>query len=320
MDMSKFLPVVFIVAIAGCVGQTDGPTQTDIADVLVTENQPVIPSQPTAGGSLTVRFSIKNQHPIEFADNVEAVLFDSGKCGVDKINDAAPVAKGGSYALLGEKPLRFAPGQQELVKMSFNAPSQQEIVGLGATCPIRYKVKYDFSAKSEASFDVMSTSRLEQLETEKGERPTSERTLNVGPGPIRISVEPKTPLPAVTGSKLPIEVFVRNVGKGNIKDGEIGPERLELTIPDDIESDLDRETEIGTLCNGKFKLVSGTEKKYSNAKKIQFVKGQTNPITCYLKAPDESKVATERQYTIGAKINNYQYEYFGQEINVAIKP
>lgn len=320
MNMSKIVPIIFVIAIAGCVGQTDGPTQADIADVLVTENQPVIPSQPTAGGSFTVRLTVENQHGTEFADGVEAYLFDSGKCKVDKINDALPVESEGPYSLLGEKPLRFAPGQQELVKMSFNAPSQQEIVGLGATCPIRYKVKYDFSAKSESSFDVISTSRLEQLETEKGERPVSERTLNIGPGPIRISVEPKTPLPAVTGSKLPIEIFVRNVGKGNIKNGAIEQEKLELTIPDDIEIDLDRETETGTLCNGKFKLVSGTEKKYTNVKEIQFVKGQTNPITCYLKAPDESKVSTERQYTISAKIDNYQYEYFGQEINVAIKP
>ncbi len=324
--------IVFTLIIAGCVGQSVGPTQADIADVLTATNQPVIPSQPTAGSSFTVRINVQNQHATEFANGVEAWLFDTGKCTATKINDVevSPASKKEQgYALLEgmplsleETPLRFAPGQQEVVKINFNAPRSEEIVGMSATCPIRYKVKYDFSAKSEMSFDVISEERLAQIEAEKGERPVSERMLNIGPGPIRISVEPKTSLPVVTGRKMQIEVYAKNVGNGNMPDGEIPKEKLELRIPNDIKVDTELEGGEATLCNGKFTYVDeqGKHRTYKNAEEIQFVKGQTNAITCYLKAPDATVVSTERQYTIGAVIQDYKYEYFGQDINVVIKP
>lgn len=317
--------IALALLVSGCVGQTAGPTQTDIADVLVATNQPVIPSQPTAGSSFTVRLAVENQHGTEFADGVEAYLFDSGKCRVSSINennDPSP-DKDGKYALLENQPLRFAPGQQELVKIVFDAPPANQIVGLSATCPIRYKVAYDFAAKSEMSLDVLNEQRLEQIEAEKGERPTSERTLNIGPGPIRISVEPRTALPVVTDRKMQIEVFVKNIGNGNLEDGAIPMGALSLTIPKDISVDKESEGAENTLCNGKFEAPKTNDDgsiTYTNAASIQFVKGQTNPITCYLLAPSKETVSTQKQYTISSSIDKYKYEYFGKEIDVTIKP
>jgi len=325
MDKINFgiTSIAFVLLVSGCVGQNAGPTQTDIADVLIATNQPVIPSQPTAGSSFTVRLAVENQHGTEFADGVEAYLFDSGKCKVSSVNDKSKSPdKDGKYALLENQPLRFAPGQQELVKIVFDAPPANQIVGLSATCPVRYKVAYDFAAKSEMSLDVLNEKRLEQIEAEKGERPTSERTLNIGPGPIRISVEPRTALPVVTDRKMQIEVFVKNIGNGNLKDGIIQMDNLELTIPKDISVDKEPEGADDTLCNGKFHKPVATDKgiTYTNTENIQFVKGQTNPITCYLLAPSKETVSTQRQYTIIASIGKYKYEYFGKQIDVTIKP
>ncbi len=304
------LSIIFVLAIAGCVGQTTGPTQIDIADVLVAENQPVIPSQPTAGSTFTFRTLIKNQHPTEFADGVTVTLFDSGKCQPTELKTP----------LLG--PTKFAPGQQEIIKIDFDAPTKEQIVGLSAVCPIRYKVSYNFDAKSELGFNVMSTERFNQVEAETGERPVSEPRTNIGPGPLRIQLTPKTTLPVEIGKRFQFDVSVKDDGTGTVNGGAIEPGKLKLEIPVDVLVDETVDIQ-NNACNGKFvKDTSDNTTKitYYNKDKIDFIQDQTNPISCYFKAPGSDKVPIEKQYTISANIIDYVYDYIGQQVDVTIKP
>ena len=311
--------IIFVLAIAGCVGQTTGTTQIDIADVMVTENQPIIPSQPTAGGTFTFRALVKNQHGSEFAENVEVELFDSGKCLPTAVNDDK--SRGGKVPVTLLEPTKFAPGQQELIKVDFDAPTSDQIVGLSAVCPIRYKASYNFDAKTEMGIDVASTDRLKQIETETGQRPAGESRTNIGPGPLRILMTPKTVLPAETGKKFQFEISVKNDGNGNAPEGTIEKGKWKITIPSDFTPDpsvggLSQEGS-GTFCNDKFVQYRDG---YANTAPIQFVQGQTNAITCYLVAPGEDKVPVEKLYTFSSNIDDYTYEYFGQQVDVTIKP
>jgi len=311
------------VVVAGCPAQPldwiqgTGETNIESADLIVAVNEPVIPSSPFADTDFTARFTVKNVHEKKKAENVSVWIYDTGKCEILKIGGLEPEKVGSEWAGLNIQTAEgivhrtdFAPGQEERIRLDMRAPTSSEIAGLPYTCPIRYRITYDFVAASSVTVDVMSSDRLKQIETQTGQRPSYARTLNVGPGPIRIFIEPRSSLPVESGRKLRLELIVQNDGTGEFP--SIEPGKLVLKLPKDFEPVLSD----GKLCGGFFE-VKGEEENivsYVNFRKIDLIEKKSNAIMCEFAAPD---VAVEKEYTITAELP-YSYGYFGKEISVPI--
>jgi len=319
--------LVAVVMVAGCTGQTLGDQGGDTieeADVIVATNEPVIPSQPAAGTDFTARFTVKNQHKANRAENVGAWIYDTGKCAVLFINGVEVTKDTPVNGLLPGLPvtdgklMTFMPGQQELIKLILKAPSSESIGGLPYSCPIRYNVNYDFTAKSSMMFDVMSTTRFEQLEAQTGERPVYTRTLNVGAGPIRVILEPISTLPVEAGRKtFRFEMTVKNEGTGDyakIKKGE-----LVLRIPEEFEVE-DETSACGAFFARDVSLeTTGTMAFTNSLRTIDLIEKQSSPIICEFKTPLATAVPVEKKYSISTEMK-YSYSYYGEEISVPITP
>jgi hypothetical protein len=325
--MNKLIIVLMAaVLVAGCPSQPisfnqGGGTNVAGADIMVATNEPTIPSSPAAGTDFTARFTVKNQQTAEKALNAGVWIYDTGKCKLDKIGGLPTQSIGGIWPALvivtnsGTQYVSdFAPGQQELVRLDMTAPSSNDIAGLSYSCPIRYLINYSFTAKSSVTVDVMSHDRLNQIETQTGERPVYTRTLNEGAGPIRIQMEPTSPMPIENGGKLSMEITLTNEGTGEYP--SVLPGQLTMKLPMEFKPVLDSQ---GKLCGGYFE--TGAEANnivnYTNYRKIDLVQNKANPITCEFTVP--SSVTVEQEHVISAELP-YSYGYFGTEIDAPITP
>jgi hypothetical protein len=316
------------VLIAGCTGQSINPldwnkgtgaTNVEAADLVVATNEPTIPSSPSSGTDFTARFTVKNQHTTEKSNDTGVWIYDTGRCVITKIGGLTPDKVGQMWPGLtletadGVKHVAtFAAGQQELVRLDMRAPTSSEMGGLPYTCPIRYMINYTFKAKSSVTADVMSSDRLKQIETQTGERPTYARTLNVGTGPIRTVIEPKSALPVESGKLFKLEITVKNDGTGDY--ASVMPRTLLLKAPEGFEPVLENDL----ACGGFFQR-EGTENgvtTYHNYRKIDLIQKSASPITCEFTAP---AVDVEKEYAFTTELP-YSYGYFGQQIDVPITP
>lgn len=317
--------VLSVLLAAGCVGQTDGGGGTTVgsADVIVANAEPTIPSQPASGTAFTARFTVKNQDTEKTANDVGIWIFDTGRCTLKTINgaDAAQLQIGTGSQLMWpglniqtasgyQHIVNFAPGRQEVVRLDMDAPTSEQIAGLPATCPIRYRVNYSFSAVSEMTVQAISTDRLAAREAETGARPIFTRTLNVGAGPIRVMLEPRSAMPVETGRTLRVEITVKNDGTGEFD--KVEADTLLVTFDKDWLPVMDENQQ---ACGGVF-IPTGNAGEYTNVQAISLVQQQSNPITCEWTAPP---VNMEKQYVMQARLP-YMYDYFGKEITVPITP
>ncbi len=321
--------VVLIIAVAGCIGQdgnTGGQKKVESPDLIVTSKQSVVPSQPNADSDFVVRIAVNNQHKERVAKSVGVWIFDTGKCRLNKIGDTETSALQSYYAqskiwpaftFAGDKTgyeqyrTDFQSGQTEEIKLSLTAPGSQEIAGLPGSCPIRYKVDYKFTARSEMGFDVVSTDRLNQMEMEKGARPVKKENLFIGGGPIRVTLEPTSTLPVETGRKISYTLAVENKGTGEFS--RIAQNGLIMKVP----ADFTIPVELGDGPCGDYFTKQGDV--WKNSRQIDLVQKTSNDITCTFQAPASSTVPVQKQYVVSTELN-YTYDYFGQEINVPVTP
>jgi hypothetical protein len=321
------LVLIAAVLVAGCTGQPPstnqgGGTNVEAADVMVATNEATIPASPAADTDFTARFTVKNQHKANKAENVGVWIYDTGKCTITKIGGLDATKVGGLWPGLAietannviQHTADFAAGQEELVKLDMMAPTSAQIGGLSYNCLIRYLVNYSFAAKSSMTVDVMSADRLRQVETQLGSRPTYTRTLNVGAGPIRILMEPTSAMPIEAGKKLAFEITLKNEGTGDY--ASVLPGQLSFQLPKEFVAILNSNN---LACGGFFD--SGTEKdsikNFTNHRKIDLIEKQANPITCEFNVP--TSVSVEQEYVITSELP-YLYGYFGEEISVPITP
>jgi hypothetical protein len=321
------IALIGIMLIAGCVGQTTQPsTQIEAADVITAASQAPVPANPAAGSDFTASFTITNQHKDRIAKAVGAWIFDTGRCTLNRIGDKSVDAVSYFYDTnkvwpaftFLDEPYRtdFAPGQTEVVRLSLTAPGSAAIAGLPSTCPIRYKVDYNFTAQSEMSVDVISTGRLNQIETQTGARPVTQRTLFVGGGPIRVLLEPTTTLPVETSTadvpkKLSFTLTITNEGAGEFP--VVEKYGLSIKVP----AEFGVPTELGGKpCGDFFDFQAGGG---INSRPIELIQKSSNPITCTFTTPGTDVVPIQRQFTIFTSMP-YKYDYFGPEISVPITP
>ena len=324
------IATIAAVLVAGCTGQTlpwntgTGSTNIDSADLITASNEPVIPANPAADTQFTARFTVKNQHAEKTANAVSVGIYDTGKCIMLKIGGETPVkSTDGSWEGLNivtagnerQHEEDFSPGQQESIKLDMKAPKTNEIGGLAYSCPIRYKISYGFQAASTVTLDIISSDRIKLIEAQTGERPVYSRTLNVGPGPLRVLMEPISTLPVEAMMPIKFEITVKNEGTGDY--AVVNPRELILKVPSEFEPIADGN---GKMCGGFFELydAKGVEGNaiYRNYRSIDLIEKQSNPITCEFTAPN---VYVEKEYAAITELP-YSYSYFGEEISVPIKP
>jgi len=203
-------------------------------DILVIENKNIIPNPPiNANDDFTLSFTVKNQDDISEVENVEMQLYDWGVC---KPGDNADfTSETGKYT----KPLgaggTLSPQQEDYVELEFTSPDNDQIAEMEATCPVRYRVNYDYEAKTQVDMMVISKEELKQKER-AGESVYFTPTETIGRGPIKVYIRFGKSSPVETGEVLPVFIDIEDKGSGSIGSeikNEVGGEVLRFYVPID---------------------------------------------------------------------------------------
>lgn len=320
-----------VVAIAGCVGMPNafkgifGPSQPAVEqtpDLLIFSSKGTMPSQPiSADTDFTIWTELKSQAepgspPLT---NVKVSLYDWGLC--DVIGNFQPDSTGWKFEnnkwtyTFSE----FVPNQLERIEFGFRAPDNTRIGNIEADCPIRWQVEYKTSSRSQDDFDIISQSRLRELQR-IGESPSwKDQPQYVGIGPVKIYFDWKTPGPVVSGGT--IQFSIRVVDKGIGSYGTIDKKTMRLTVPADWKSKEGKEWELGDKPCSKFEVVAmGADIILKNSEPINLINRQTPEIVCTFKAPDlDAKNIPEKSYVVSAEIRDYSYKLMEEQV-VHIKP
>jgi len=299
-----FLGLISILLVSGCAGlpfdlpffDGGGPNVTELGpDIIVIQGISIIPNPPLRPeDQFSVYFEVKNQDDIEPISGVSYELYDTGLC----------VWQPGGYytSKFGSWSEGFAPLETKLVEWVFKAPSLEDIAHLRTTCPIKFKVNYSYTAKSQIDVSVINENRLKNLQR-AGEDVIYEPNLNVGRGPIKIYFDFGNTLPIKESSSLSVYLKVEDKGNGLLGQIENDSFSLETDSTNFIFSDFMPEyfTCTGNICK--------------NNNSIPLINKETFEIRFVLDTPPEDM---EKTYYITAKLN-YTYDVIG-EANVAIEP
>ena len=313
------LAVFSVVFIAGCVGGPfeslfgqPGEVREAAPDIIVVQNENVIPQPPiTAGEEFTVSFEVKNVDDINSVSGVNLQLYDWGLCGKESLTD--PWTASGAYYTqsLG----RMGPGQSKPIDITLKAPSAAQLGNLPGRCPVRYKVNYDFNASTSTSAEVISDTRLRQLQT-AGQTPSYTPITDIGIGPIKIYMSPVSSMPAKTESTVYVSIQVQNKGTGTYLN--IAQNKLILKVPSEW-------TMLDDKCGKEFDTYTGKTETgynfYSNSQShgIDLIGAEkkTFEIRCGFKMPDKTKVPETKTYYLFATLD-YNYDLI-REMDVDIK-
>ena len=288
----------------------------------------MIPNPPiNAGDKFSVSFEIKNQDDINDV-KMGYSLYDYGLCKIDsKLSDTSTWDEANKIS----NPVTLSPLQTEFKEWQFSAPTNDQTGGLSSTCPIKFVVGYEFDSTSQVDVDVISASRLYDLQR-AGQTPTFTPSLVVGRGPVKIYFSFGTDFPVRTNSTLPIFLTVEDKGQGLLR--ALSPGYLTLKIPKDLANGApDCGTKMNcTAGNGKdssFWVCKTPQIPDSVDKKSQeyqeFLQNSSTPMInkkspqfrCSLTTTDSPSII-EKTFFINADLN-YVYELTGQT-SVGVKP
>lgn len=295
-----------VIAVSGCVG-TDlfkmgvGTTtvKEQAADLITTQNQNIIPSPVWTGGAFTFSLEVLNIDDVQTVKNAEIKLYDTGMCNLT----------GATNNFTNKE---FAPLQTEFVEYKLTAPLNEMIGNMPATCPLRYKITYNFTAISQSDFQVISESRLTELQR-AGEIPTFSPTQSVGRGPVKIYFDYGASLPLRNATVLPVFIWIEDKGTGILPD--IDNDSLIIKTPINFTQD-----EGTKYCGGKFEYWKTDNANYSyynnTGEKIPMVKKKSPQIRCSM-TPTLGTEPSKTFYLTASM--NYTYPLY-EETSVEIKP
>lgn len=235
---------------------------------------------------------------------VDRILYDGSYDGVccvcdivDQTIDTSVSTATTSTTVAGSK--IYYPLQTELFEWGFTAPTNKNMGNMPTTCPIRYKITYAFTAKSQADISVISKSKMEELQR-AGQEPSASPTQSVGVGPIKIFFDFGAKQPVRSGDVLPIFVTVEDRGTGVY--GNIPVGKLKIKMPSNFEK---------ITCD-KF---TGSGGELKNSAEIPMIKKKSPQLRCSFKMPSVTDIKTF--YITG----ELEYDYkLDNQINVAVNP
>lgn len=183
----------------------------------------------------------------------------------------------------------FYPQQVEFVEWVLTAPTNDAIAGMKATCPIRFKVDYTFTAISQVDINVIDTDKLKQLQR-SGESYYITPKQSVGIGPIKIYFEFSQPQPFKENSKVIMLVTVEDKGSGLLVGGKIT--KIDVTANDE-----------------------SLEINCAPTENVQVIRKRSQQIRCEVSTPG---ITEEKTYYVTAKLD-YSYS-LDNEKKVSIIP
>lgn len=308
--------VLLVMLVAGCVegggsfwsifGQK-GQVREAPNDIITIQNENIVPQPPEiAGDEFSVTFEVKNVDDLNSVQDVTVQLFDWGLCSEEKM-DTTWNKTDSSFT----KDLRrMAPGQSKPVEIMLKAPTATQLANLPGRCPVKYKVNYTFTAATSTSAEVISATRLRELQTAM-EIPQFTPITDIGRGPIKIYMEPVSSMPARTGSALTLAVQVQNKGTGTYS--KVPEHALMLKIPNTWN--------LTDGCGGEFELAESNDYNFYNNIQDIFLVGrdkQTYEIRCSFLMPSESEVRETKDYSLFANLT-YAYDLI-RDLDIEVNP
>lgn len=195
----------------------------------------------------------------------------------------------------------FAPQQTETMEWWFEAPTNAQIVNMPYTCPIRYKIEYGMTAKTQTEVTVVDEAKLRELQR-SGQYQQITPKQNVYMGPVKIFFEFGLPQPVKEGDVMPLFITVEDKGSGRITGGgNVATGNLKIKLPS------------GFTVKSCDKFSGTTE--LTNTQQIPIIKKKSPQLRCAVQVPS---VTDLRTYYIQAELT-YVYELDYQQ-DVQINP
>jgi len=314
LKILSILGLALIVFVSGCVeGQglqslfgSFGETKTAPSDVLLVDSMSVVPNPPiTANSNFTIMFQVKNvgsaEEGTKEAKNVEVNLYDWGEC---KPTDTIISGIGGSVV---NDLNTIYPGGAEIVEWDFKAPTNQELGNMEGTCPIRFKVNYDYSAYTTSDLVLVSEKRLKQA-AKSGETLTANPLQTQSRGPLKITIDVQADQPVRSDLTIPVIISVKDTGSGLYQYVPNDTDKsLIVKFPKDFDVSCDKMKETGQDNN---KVI------FKNNVKLDLIKGKSVPVRCDLTF--NGNIEDMKTFNIIAEMN-YTYPLYG-DLEVRVKP
>ncbi len=223
--------LIFAVALAsGCVNQNQ--TIEASADVLSFGEISVVPNPPIfAGDTFSTSLQITNLDELEDAKNVKLTLYDWGVC---KPQSCSPDSKewgfGSNQDYLYVKQFGdIPPRDMKFIECQFKAPSNAEIGGIKTSCPIKFKLSYDFESTTTTDLTLISEDKFRDLQ-KSGKTPSATSTQTKSRGPVKIDFEFLAEQPVMVSKdvnkKIPFYIRIENKGTGEPTMGGLSVDAL----------------------------------------------------------------------------------------------
>ncbi len=256
------------------------------------------------------RYEVKQSQDAPCNPIIESVLknrnivegsYDGTCCVCDMVSQtidtSASTTTSSSTTKTGAK--TYFPLQTELKEWDFTAPKNSEIGNMPRTCGIKYKITYDFTAKTQTDVSVISAAKMSEMQR-AGQEPSANPTQSVGVGPIKVFFDFGVKQPIKSGDVMPVFITVEDRGSGIYSKVLAG--KLKIKMPANFEK---------IVCD-KF---SGSGGEFKNTADIPMIKKKSPQLRCSFKMPSVTDIKT---FYITAEL---PYEYkLDDEIKVSVNP
>ena len=312
------LSMLLILSVSGCVSNDffkmfvggGGGTVTQSPDIIVLENMGVIPAGSVkADTDFTVYFDIRNQGEIgaPALRSVIMTLYNWGACHVTGtfqpgVWSPQPTTKPVSYSHLFDE---IVSNQVERIEMPFKAPTLSEIGFMEADCPVDWSVSYNFNARTNDDFTVISTDRLNTLQRAGEAWKSNDQPQYVGIGPVKMYIDFKTPMPVREGNAIQFSVQAEDQGMGTYPSVKQGTFYLKVPSTWTGETNPCGEKLIESGTEGEYKVYRNTNLN------ITMINRKTPEIICQFKAP--TITTPEKSYNVYTNITGYDYVTYGSQ-------
>ncbi len=221
-----FLPLL----LSGCINSgftiwssVQPNTVKQTPDLLVIENVKVIPEKVYPDTEFTVYFTVRHTGDPSTSTAVGYFLtaYDFGVC--KKVKASWNMDTASSFLKTENYPEKIQPGEIKDYSLTLKAPSPQEIANLEAKCPVRLKITYSYTAKTQIEAYVMSEERMKILQR-TGKYSAYIPTEQVGIGPVKLYFEFTQSQPFVAGKNVVFFLYAKNEGDGNVESEASTPE------------------------------------------------------------------------------------------------
>ncbi len=279
-----------VILISGCTtfpgissGMKKPKTVEETHDLVVIDDIRVIPSVIYPDMDVFVNFRVKHVGDPKTSDPVEVDIeaYDFGPCEFKDL-----VCDNNNNNKCKEIPVN--PQETKYFEIKLKAPNEETVAGLPKKCPVRIKVSYEYTAKTQVEAYVMTQDKFKELGM-AGKSPYYAPTQKVGIGPVKIYFEFVQPQPFFNGKDVTFFVYAKNLGNGDVR----GSFKINVEV-----------------------LGSSSEPTCPSSGDLKFVEGETRKVKCTWR-PTLGGSEEKMFYLAASAGYTYSYE---KVVNVEVQP